>query len=59
MLSLKRLKLQAPSGHSMKNGGRKALDLIRNVADETAIEFGVNIIVRIEEGYPVLIMMII
>lgn len=34
---------------------KEALDLIRLVADETAIEFGVNIIVRIEVGYPVLV----
>ena len=34
---------------------KEALHLIRIVADETAIEFGVEIIVRIEEGYPVLV----
>ncbi len=33
---------------------KEALDLVRSVADETAREFGVRIIVRIEEGYPVL-----
>jgi amidohydrolase len=33
---------------------KEALDLVRSVADETASEFGVKIIVRIEEGYPVL-----
>jgi amidohydrolase len=33
---------------------KEALDLVRSVADETAGEFGVKIIVRTEEGYPVL-----
>jgi len=33
---------------------KSALDLVRSVADETALEFGVKIIVKIEEGYPVL-----
>jgi amidohydrolase len=34
---------------------KEALDLIRSVAEETAVESGVKIIVRIEEGYPVLV----
>ena len=34
---------------------KEGLDLVRLVADETAIEFGVSINVRIEEGYPVLV----
>jgi amidohydrolase len=33
---------------------KEALNLVRTIADETAEEFGVKIIVRIEEGYPVL-----
>jgi amidohydrolase len=38
-----------------ENWRKEALDLVRRVADETALEFGVSIIVRIEEGYPVLV----
>jgi amidohydrolase len=34
---------------------KEALELITDVAGQTAIEFGVKIIVRIEEGYPVLV----
>jgi amidohydrolase len=33
---------------------KAALDLVRSVADETALEFGVKINVRTDEGYPVL-----
>ncbi len=34
---------------------KEALDLVRLIADETAVEFGVRIIVRVETGYPVLV----
>jgi amidohydrolase len=34
---------------------KKALSLIRKIAEDTAAEHGVSIIVRIEEGYPVLV----
>ncbi len=34
---------------------KKALSVIRSVAAETACEFGINIIVNIAEGYPVLV----
>jgi amidohydrolase len=34
---------------------KEALDLVRSIAAETALEFSVSINVRIEEGYPVLV----